>query len=671
MLSLPLMPAFVLADRVCFADNPIVQTKYTADPAPLVYDDTVYLYTSHDEDDAEGFTMYNWLLYSSTDMANWTDHGIIAGVREPHKTFEWADGYNAWAPQVVNRNGRFYLYGPFPRGGHMVIGVAVADSPTGPFVDAIGAPLIDNPNSTYDIDPTVFVDDDGQAYLYWGHQPPLFYVTLNEDMISYSGDIVELPGPQTYEEGPWFYQRNGLYYLAFASTCCPEGIGYAMSDSPVGPWTYQGSLMDPNGASSGNHPGIIDYKGSSYLFGFNYEVLFARQTQKVERRSVCVERMSYDADGTIPTVDWWSTTGAPQIGTLNPFVQTEAETIAWAWDVRTETCSEGGMDVTGIENGDYIKVKGVDFGAGASSFEAGVASAGSGGAIEIRLDSQTGTLVGTCAVSGTGGAQTWLTESCPVSGASGVHDLYLVFAGGSGSLFNFNWWKFGGPGDPGTGGSGGAGGQGGAGATGGDATGGGGAGAVAGAVGQGGIANSGGLQAGGTSGAGGEVPSGGSPAAGGDSYTGGTTTVGPTGGSVSTGGAMIAAGGTVSPAGGSTIGGTGTAVGGQVGAGGSNAAGGAQSPGGFAGTGGASSSDVDAGPAGADASSDEGGCGCRVAGGRSSSGSLVAFGVLGWFALCSFRRRPKPLRQLILIRRSASKREVVCFRGLAEGRFGM
>jgi hypothetical protein len=431
--------------QVCRADNPIIQTKFTADPAPLVHDGTLYLYTSHDEDDATGFTMFNWLLYSTTDMANWTDHGVIGGVAEPYKTFSWASGYNAWAPQAVYRNGKIYLYCPLVSGGHMDIGVAVSDSPTGPFVDAIGRPLIHNPNSTDDIDPTVFIDEDGQAYLYWGHQR-LFYVKLNADMISYSGGIVELPRPRGdatgFEEGPWFYRRGGHYYLAFASYCCPEGIGYAMSDSPTGPWAVKGHLMRPNGASSGNHPGIVDYKGDSYVFGFNYALNFALTTEHRERRSICVEKMSYAADGTIPEVPWWSTAGVPQIGTLDPYVRTEAETIAWSSGVKTESCSEGGMDVCNIENGDYLKVKGVDFGAGARSFEARVASATAGGAIELRLDGSTGMSIGRCAVPGTGGWQTWKSVTCAVSGATGVHDLYLVFTGGSGSLFNFDWWRF-------------------------------------------------------------------------------------------------------------------------------------------------------------------------------------------------------------------------------------
>ncbi|WP_373688858.1 carbohydrate-binding protein [Verrucosispora sioxanthis] len=141
-----------------------------------------------------------------------------------------------------------------------------------------------------------------------------------------------------------------------------------------------------------------------------------------------------------------TTSGAPQVGTLNPYVRQEAETIAWGSGIETEPSSEGGMNVGWIDNGDYIKVKGVAFGTGATTFSARVASATSGGRIEVRLDSASGPLVGTCTVAGTGGWQTWTTTSCGVSGATGTRDLYLRFAGGSGSLFNVNWWQFAGGG---------------------------------------------------------------------------------------------------------------------------------------------------------------------------------------------------------------------------------
>jgi arabinoxylan arabinofuranohydrolase len=432
------------------ADNPIVQTIYTADPAPLVYNGRVYLYTGHDEDNSTYFTMREWRVYSSADMVNWTDHGSPMSLT----TFSWASA-DAWAGQVVNRNGKFYWYVPVTNRatGRMAIGVGVSSSPTGPFTDALGHPLVQNG----EIDPTVFIDDNGQAYLYWGN-PNLWYVRLNTDMISYSGSVTQIPlttagfgtrtgnasRPTLYEEGPWVYKRNGLYYNVFAAKCCSEFIGYSTAPSPTGPWTYRGTVMPTQGSSFTNHPGVIDFNGSSYFFYHNG----ALPGGGGYTRSVAVERFSYNSDGTIPTITM-TTAGAPQNGTLNPYVRQEAETIAWSSGVETEPAGEGGMNVGYIDNGDYIKVKGVAFGGGATSFSARVASGAAGGTIELRVGGVNGALVGTCTVPGTGGWQTWTTATCPVSGAGGTQDLYLRFTGGGGSLFNVNWWQFTGAGSGG------------------------------------------------------------------------------------------------------------------------------------------------------------------------------------------------------------------------------
>jgi len=425
---------------MCYADNPVVQTYFTADPAPMVYNDTVYLYTGHDEDDATGFKMFTWKCFTTTDMVNWTDHGDVGSISS---TFSWTGKNGAWAPQCIFRNGKFYFYCPVAqKNGGMAIGVSVSDSPFGPFKDAIGKPLI--AQSREDIDPTVFIDDDGQAYLYWGN-PNTYYVKLNADMISYSGDIVKQPTRlKNYQEGPWFYKRNGKYYLAYASTCCPEGIGYCMSDSPTGPWTYKGMIMAGNKASSGNHPGIIDYKGGSYVFGFNYVLNFALTSVHRERRSVCVAKFDYNADGTIPTLPFWNTEGVPQVGTFNPYAQTDAATICWETGMRTAPRGDDkpGVYVSATTNGAYIKVKGVDFGKkGAGKFFASVAATNSA-KIELRLDSETGPSIATLKVKSTGAPDKWKTQSCSVSHAKGVHDLYFKFTGGSEPLMNFDWWKF-------------------------------------------------------------------------------------------------------------------------------------------------------------------------------------------------------------------------------------
>jgi hypothetical protein len=228
-----------------------------------------------------------------------------------------------------------------------------------------------------------------------------------------------------------------LYYNVFAAECCSEFIGYSTASGPTGPWTYRGTVMPRQGGSFTNHAGVIDFNGGSYFFYHNG----ALPGGGGFTRSVAVEKFTYNSNGTIPTINM-TTTGAPQIGTLSPYNRQEAETIAWESGVETEPSSEGGMNVGWIENGDYIKVKGVAFGPGAVSFIARVASASSGGRIEVRLGGTGGTLVGTCTVAGTGGWQTWATVTCPVNGATGTQDLYLRFAGGSGNLFNVNWWQF-------------------------------------------------------------------------------------------------------------------------------------------------------------------------------------------------------------------------------------
>ena len=436
------------------ADNPIVQTCFTTDPAPMVHDGRLYVYTGHDENNADFFWMQEWRVYSTDDMVNWTDHGSPLAIED----FSWGDD-RAWAPQCVERNGKFYLYVPLHSklSGTMAIGVAVGESPTGPFKDAIGAPLADG---SWDyIDPTVLIDDDGQAYLYWGN-PEIYYVKLNEDMVSYSGDIKKVeqtvmgfgaPGPQSredgvkyrdnYTEGPWIYKREGKYYLLYAAGGVPEHISYSMSDSPEGPWKYMGEIMPLcDTGSFTNHCGVADYKGKSYFF---------YHTGKLPGgggfgRSVAVESFDYNPDGTIPEI-LPSESGVPAVGTLDPYGRIEAETMAWSQGVTTEPNDSTGVYVSDIHNGDFIKLANVNFKSGGpKTFGACVASALRGGTIEVRMDNADGPLVATLEVPGTGGWENWRYLEVPVmSEVPGVHDIYFLFKGRKGpKLFNIDYWRF-------------------------------------------------------------------------------------------------------------------------------------------------------------------------------------------------------------------------------------
>jgi beta-xylosidase len=271
-----------------------------------VYNGTVYLYTGHDENNAtNSYLMKDYLCFSSTDMINWTAHGVVLSVT----AFSWASQTkDANAAQVIYRNGKFYYYVSVGGSGGIAIGIAVSNSPTGPFTDALGHALITNDMTTYadhswdNLDPTVFIDDDGQAYLYWGNNA-CYWVRLNSDMISFSGSITAIPlntatFGQDFEEAPWLYKRNGLYYLVFAAGF-PEWIAYSTSSSPTGPWTYRGVIMPQQGRSSTIHPGVIDFNGGSFFFYHNA----ALPGGDSYHRSVCIEEFTYNADGTFPTIN--------------------------------------------------------------------------------------------------------------------------------------------------------------------------------------------------------------------------------------------------------------------------------------------------------------------------------------------------------------------------------
>ena len=438
---------FILFALNGFADNPIIQTCFTADPAPLVYDSTIYVYVGHDSASApdDSYLMRAWKCYSSKDMVNWTDHGVVLPTRD----ISWSGG-EADAAEVDYHDGKFYYYTSTPGPGGTAVGVAVADNPLGPFID-IGQPLISagsmtGCNATHSwrgLDPTVLIDDDGQAYLYTGNNV-LYWVTLDDDMVSWNGTIRCLPQTDPafapdYEEAPWVYKRNDLYYLVFASQF-PECVRYSTSSSPTGPWTYRGLIMDeqPNGVSNTIHPGVCHFSGNAYFFYHNAGL----PNGGSYRRSVCVEQFTYNNDGSIPVIRETEEGVIAPVRPFNPYDTVEAETICWESGITTGGCDEGGLLITSINEGDYIKVESVDFGDGAKSFEARVVSEGSGGTIELHLDSQSGKIIGTCSVRGTGGSKVWDTKTCVVTDAAGVHDLFFVFSGGSGDLFDFNWWKF-------------------------------------------------------------------------------------------------------------------------------------------------------------------------------------------------------------------------------------
>ena len=298
-----------------YESNPLVRDCYTADPAPMVASDgRLYLFCGHDElyDDKPGyegkygFNITEWLCYSTADMKTWISHGVVMKPTD----FSWSVG-EAWASQCVEVDGKYYFYVSCQSGDPecKAIGVAVADRPEGPYADAIGKALILDdmtPNGTRgwwnDIDPTVLVDDDGTPWLCWGNGT-CFLARLKKNMVELDGEILTLPMPR-YVEGPWLYKREGRYYLVYASMGRGgETISYAMADHIEGPWESKGELTGPAKDSFTIHPGVIDFNGRSYLFYHNSTLSLGGYGPATGRRSVCVDEMSYNADGTIRYVE--------------------------------------------------------------------------------------------------------------------------------------------------------------------------------------------------------------------------------------------------------------------------------------------------------------------------------------------------------------------------------
>jgi arabinoxylan arabinofuranohydrolase len=287
-------------DRYAFTTNgnPIITHEFTADPAPLVQGDTLWLFAGHDRSGGQSrYIMKDWLVYSTTDLVHWTEYPVPLTITD----FAWAKSGDAFAGQVIERNGKYYWYISTNWTG---IGVAVADRPEGPYKDALGKPLLTNKDcfaSTHSwacIDPTVFIDTDGQAWLFWGNRE-CYYAKLKPNMIELDGEVhqVQFPG-MAYTEAPWVHRYNGRYYLSYASEF-PEKIRYAVADRITGPYEHKGILNEIAGNSNTNHQGIVQFRGQWYFFYHNGGI---NTNGGSYSRSVCIDRLQYNADGTLQRV---------------------------------------------------------------------------------------------------------------------------------------------------------------------------------------------------------------------------------------------------------------------------------------------------------------------------------------------------------------------------------
>jgi arabinoxylan arabinofuranohydrolase len=424
------------------ARNPLVSHIFTADPNAVVYGDRVYLYVSHDVDGQDNYDMVDYRGFSSDDMVNWQDHGVLIHSDD----VAWAD--NLYAPGACQKNGKFYLY--MPNGGSS-IGVAVADNPGGPFVDPRGTALVtrDIPGVAdvdWLFDPACFVDEDGQGYLYFGGGPEGTgdngrVMRLNDDMISLRDtQATTIPIPAFFEAAH-MHKRAGTYYLQYSSDFSAghgAALEYMTSTSPMTGFAFRGVILPNAGINNGNnnHGSIVELAGTSYLFYHARKLQQELGVNKVNNRSVAVQAITYGADGSInPITMSTENTTVDQIKCLDGFAEVQAETLAAESGIEVEGLAGGTVRVAQIAAGDWVGYSQVDFRSGATTLVARVASAAGGGVIDVRIDgcddftSVPGSSIGTCQVVSTGGADTYADLSCSLAQTSGAHDLCLSFSG--------------------------------------------------------------------------------------------------------------------------------------------------------------------------------------------------------------------------------------------------
>lgn len=410
--------------------NPILPLQHFVPDAEARQwrDGRMYLYGSYDISGRTSYCSWEYRVFSSADLFHWEDHGESFRSAPPHANVTWTDA-PLFAPDCIYHNGRYYLF--FCDAGNRE-GVAESLVPTGPFTNAVPIEGADGDA----IDPAVLVDDDGSVYYYWG-QFHLRGAKLRPDL----GGIV----PETlhtnllneaehgFHEGASIRKRNGIYYMVYAdiSRGRPTCLGYATSESPLGPFTKRGIIIDNSGCDPetwNNHGSIAAFNGQWYVFYHR-----SSQASRYNRR-VCVEPIHFNADGTIDEVAM-TTQGA---GSPLPATQPIAAWRACLLRGRVHTGVTGPTEIdptvrehlTQIHAGDWAAFKYVDFDAQpVTTFHARAGSPAYGGVIEVRLDAPDGELIGACRVPRTGGWQQWAAVSCPVTPVTGVRALYLVFRG--------------------------------------------------------------------------------------------------------------------------------------------------------------------------------------------------------------------------------------------------
>ena len=427
------------------AQNPIVRDQFSADPTARVFNGKVYVFPSHDILAPEGkglrkdwFCMADYHVFSSENLTDWTDHGMIVSQNKVN----WVDStsYSMWAPDCVERNGKYYFY--FPANKKVAdangrkgfgIGVAIADKPEGPYV-----PLPEPIKGLNGIDPNVFIDKDGQAYIYCA-MGNIVVAKLKDNMTELASEpqiIANLP-QKGLKEGPFLFERNNIYYLTIPHVENKiERLEYAIGDNPMGPFKMAGVVMDESPMNCWtNHQSMVQYKNQWYLF--YHQDAYSPKFDK--NRSICIDSLSFNADGTIrkvtPTLRGVGVTKATNKIEIDRFSKISETGVKVAFLDSTNTFK--GWKATFDEKDAWIQYNSVDFGKTKLKSVQVKALSEKGSTLQIRLDKVDGPVIAEVKVpKGTSWNMVEAKVSKPITR---VHNLIVVLKD---SPFEIDWIQF-------------------------------------------------------------------------------------------------------------------------------------------------------------------------------------------------------------------------------------
>jgi arabinoxylan arabinofuranohydrolase len=433
--------------------NPIVTHIFTADPSAYAFEGRIYVYASHDPDDQMGYDMVDYHVFSSSDLANWQDHGVVldsAEISFASKLYAPDCAYDAELD-------KYFLY--FPDAGS-TIGVAVSDDPGGPFLNPTQLVTTQTPGvSDVDwlFDPTAFFDDDGQGYLYFGGGPEgtgdnARVIRLGSDRVSLMDSSATTIIVPNFFEASFMFKRQGTYYFSYSTNFANGAptIDYMVSDDPMSGFEQVGTVIPSPAENNGdnNHHSMVEYEGQWYVFYHN-RVQSNLEGYSNFQRSITLDKLSWEGDRMVQVSA--NRGEVQQLRSVNAFERIEAELIAGQSGIETDFAMDGGgrtgVALTDLQDGDWVAVSQVDFGQGATALLARVASAG-GGTIEVLqggcqgFRNDPGTVIGTCQIEATGGDQDWSDVECAVQAVPGVHDLCLRFGGSGNAVMNLDYYSF-------------------------------------------------------------------------------------------------------------------------------------------------------------------------------------------------------------------------------------